>query len=166
MYLRRRVNLPLDRNDLTEFILHVSYVWIPFQIPPQNNPRYGLYDWLGKDVLVYSRSPCNGHGIGSLRLFFLKPKIGNDIPYSKDQWLWDKTTISHEVVMMLGFHKANSKVESKHQNYQVRYCGFNPQPWVFAFIPQIWFFEMRHAHWINPTISNGLYSTENDTFVV
>ena len=40
------------------------------------------------------------------------------------------------------------------------------KPRVLAFIPQIRFLERSHVHWINITILNGLYSTENDMCVV
>ena len=46
--------------------------------------------------------------------------------YILNPWPWDKTPLSHEVVLALEFQEAGSL----HQNYQVSYWGFIALPWV------------------------------------
>ena len=75
---------------------------------------------------------------------------------SKNAWLLCKSTISHLVVLVLGLLC---------QKYGVKYCGFIPQPWALAFMPQITFLE-SHTRWMNTTISSGIYSSENGMFVL
>ena len=52
----------------------------------------------------------------------LIPLLQKSYLWSKSSlWLYDKTAISHEAVLMLGLYEAKGWVESLHQNYRVLY---------------------------------------------
>ncbi len=44
-----------------------------------------------------------------------------------------ETAISHLVVLAQGFHLTFGLVESQHQDYLMRCCGFIPQSWVLLY---------------------------------
>ncbi len=60
---------------------------------------------------------------------------------STNSWVGDKTTMSYLVMLAQEFHLSFGLMESQHQDYLVKYCGFISWPWVLAVIFPVYIYS-------------------------